>query len=80
MKKLAKKLALSRETLRHLQTPHLRQIHGAESGTCPTDCAYTAACTVGCTDTCTCTNTAECPETNTCPPGSYAYSGCAICG
>ena len=54
MRKRAKKLALSRETVRHLQGSHLHHIRGAESGTCPTDCQNSDLCP---------------PQTNGCPPG-----------
>lgn len=79
MKKRPKKLILSRETLRHLQPPLLRQLQGGESGTCPTDCDPTtgtsgASCDGGCT------GSATCPPSWTCPPTSFADSGCAACG
>jgi hypothetical protein len=80
MRKRPRKLALSRETLRHLQSPFLRQVRGGESGTCPTDCdpttgGGTQSCDTGC-----CGGTAGCPQSYTCPPGSYADSGCEFCG
>lgn len=79
MRKHLRKLALSRETLRHLQAPNLRQVQGAESGTCPLDC-----------DTTTCPPPTECCNSNscggsvgytcTCPPASFPDSGCWACG
>jgi hypothetical protein len=80
MRKRAKKLALSRETLRHLEAPHLYEIRGAESGTCPTDCDSAAdcqtqggACTYGCSGGCPGSNTC------TCPPTSFIEGSCQNC-
>jgi hypothetical protein len=60
MKKL-KKLALNRETLRHLTPEHLAGVKGGTSTVC------TMACTWGCTGTCSCTcGTGTCAGSNNC--------------
>jgi hypothetical protein len=77
MRKRARKLGLSRETLRHLQSPSLRQVQGGtESGTCPTDCGSTE-CSVTCYSNCG-QYSCDCTSAG-CPPPSEV-SGCPICG
>jgi hypothetical protein len=76
MRKRVRKLGLSRETLRHLQSPGLRQVQGAESGTCPTDCGSTE-CSATCYSNCG-QYSCDC-NSNGCPPPSEV-SGCPICG
>jgi len=75
MKKRTRKLSLSRETVRHLQADHFRQVvGGGETYEIYTGCA--------CTDTCGCgTVTCGC-NTNGCPGTTYEiYSTCATnCG
>jgi hypothetical protein len=79
MRKRAKKLVLSRETLRHLQPPDLRQLWGGTSGTCPTDCDSAADCGTTTCGTAGCGGSAGCPITYTCPPTSY-ITDCPVCG
>jgi hypothetical protein len=75
MKRGVKKLALNRETLRHLQADALRRVGGAslefgcESDSCPAACATADCGTDGCgTHTCTCC------------PSFHIDSGCVSCG
>jgi hypothetical protein len=78
MKKRAKKLALNRETLRHLQASSLHQVWGA-SASCPLECETSATCpgtTAQCTNTCGC---ATWEYSCTCPPASFPDSRCLAC-
>lgn len=78
MKKRARKLSLSRETVRHLQDEHFRRIAGGgNTNEIQTGCACSDGCggTGGCTGTCGC-------DTRDCPGNTYEIlSGCATnCG
>jgi hypothetical protein len=77
MKKRAKKLSLSRETLRHLEADRFRHVVAGSGNTneIMTGCACTDSCNCG-TDTGTGTGTNGCPG-NT----NEVLSGCATnCG
>jgi hypothetical protein len=76
MNKKTRKLTLSRETLRHLNAPNLRQVVGAESGSCPTDCDPT---TNPPTNPCGTAGCASVEYSCTCPPASFADSRCWAC-
>ena len=78
MRKKLRKMALHRETLRHLQSGQLRRVAGAdsfevgcESDSCP------AACGTGGTGGC---NTAGLCGSLQCWPTIHVDSGCAGCG
>jgi hypothetical protein len=61
MKKRAKKLTLSRETLRHLGRMHLAQVAGGgQTFEIETGCACTDGCGGGGTGTCGCGGTGTC--------------------
>ena len=79
MKKRIGKMALHRETLRHLQGEQLSKLvggesfeFGCESGSCPVDCGTAAGCgSAGC-------GSAGCGS-GTCPSFNVD-SGCPACG
>jgi hypothetical protein len=78
MKRKVRKLSLSRETLRNLQTDEMRHAAGGLTAERYTTCA----CTEGCTFTCGGTTGGGGGYTDGCPGNTdERYSGCATnCG
>jgi len=77
MKKRMKKLSLSRETIRHLESDRFRHVRGGgDTFEIITGCACTDGCPGG-TDSCNCTQSCGCGSAG-CPGNTNEIlSGCA---